>query len=217
MPVLALKVAALALAASGVAAGAAQAHQGSQSEASVTKVIYIVKPGDTLGGIAGYFCHDQGKYRQLARANGIANPNVISVGEHIWLACGGSGGSSGSSSSSSSSSASSSGSSASGSSYAAGSAAIPATSNVYSYLGLERLWIAAGGSSATASHAACIAEAESGGRSWATGAAGERGLWQIHPSHGSLSTYDPYYNARAAVIISANGTNWGQWTTRSSC
>ena len=79
--------------------------------------------------------------------------------------------------------------------------------------GLENLWDSAGGSRSSAFIAAEIAMAESGGRQYATGLAGERGYWQINPDHGSLSTYDPYGNARAAVIISNNGRNWTPWTT----
>jgi hypothetical protein len=55
--------------------------------------------------------------------------------------------------------------------------------------------------------------AESSGRQYATGPAGERGYWQIHPVHGALSTYNAYGNARAAVIISNYGHNWNPWTT----
>jgi hypothetical protein len=79
--------------------------------------------------------------------------------------------------------------------------------------GLEQLWEKAGGSPAHAFMAAEIAMAESSGRQFATGPVGERGYWQINTNHGSLSTYDPLGNARAAVIISANGTNWHPWTT----
>ena len=79
--------------------------------------------------------------------------------------------------------------------------------------GLESLWEIAGGSPSAAFLAAEIAEAESGGRQYATGAAGERGYWQIHPDHGSLSTYDPLGNARAAIIISDDGRDWSAWTT----
>jgi len=82
--------------------------------------------------------------------------------------------------------------------------------------GLERLWESAGGNYGSAFIAAEIAMAESGGNQYATGAAGERGYWQIHPDHGSLSTYNAYGNARAAVIISDNGTNWNAWTTYTS-
>jgi hypothetical protein len=61
---------------------------------------------------------------------------------------------------------------------------------------------------------------ESGGNSGATdcdsNGSVDRGLWQINSVHGSLSTYDPMSNARAAVSISNNGTNWGAWTAYSS-
>ena len=80
----------------------------------------------------------------------------------------------------------------------------------------EELWEKAGGSSARAFMAAEIAMAESSGRQFATGPVGERGYWQINTNHGSLSTYDPLGNAKAAVIISANGTNWHPWTTFTS-
>ena len=81
---------------------------------------------------------------------------------------------------------------------------------------LEELWEEGGGSHAEAFMAAEIAMAESSGEQFATGAAGERGYWQINPDHGSLSTYDPLGNAEAAVAISANGTNWTPWTTFTS-
>jgi hypothetical protein len=207
MPVLALKAAALALAASGVVAGATQSHQGGQvqtvSAVQIAKVIYIVRPGDTLSKIASYFCHNSGKYGVLAHANGIPNPNMIRVGQRIWLACGGTGGSSSSSAQ------------ISGSNYAAGSAVIPATSSVYSYVGLERLWIAAGGSSGSAPRAACIAEHESSGRPWAISPTNDWGLWQIH--NGGPAMLVPFANAQRAVAMSGNGTNWSQWTTRGMC
>jgi hypothetical protein len=82
--------------------------------------------------------------------------------------------------------------------------------------GLEGLWSAAGGNAGSAFIAAEIAVAESGGNQYATGQAGERGYWQISPDHGSLSTYDAFGNARAAVIISSNGADWGAWTTYTS-
>jgi hypothetical protein len=82
--------------------------------------------------------------------------------------------------------------------------------------GLEELWQEAGGSPGEAVMAASIAMAESSGQQYATGGVGERGYWQINPNHGSLSTYDPLGNAKAAVIISADGTNWTPWTTYTS-
>ena len=81
---------------------------------------------------------------------------------------------------------------------------------------LRRLSAEAGGSRAVEVTAASIAMAESGGNQFATGTVGERGYWQINTNHGSLSTYDPLGNAKAAVIISANGTNWHPWTTFTS-
>jgi hypothetical protein len=99
-----------------------------------------------------------------------------------------------------------------------GQASIPGTvPDGFSYYGLERLWVMGGGNPAEEGVAACIAEHESGGRTYATGAAGERGLWQIIPGWGDLSTYDPVGNAHGAVVISHNGSNWGPWTTRHSC
>ena len=89
-------------------------------------------------------------------------------------------------------------------------------SGTLSCSGLEALWASAGGSPAAAVTAASVAMAESGGNQFATGTVGERGYWQINPVNGALSTYDAYGNARAAVIMSADGTNWSAWTTYTS-
>lgn len=82
---------------------------------------------------------------------------------------------------------------------------------------LEALWESAGGAPAAAFMAAEIAEAESGGRQYATLADGngtvDRGYWQINSSHGSQSVYGAHGNARAAVLISGDGTDWTPWTT----
>jgi Lysozyme like domain len=90
---------------------------------------------------------------------------------------------------------------------------------------IERLWIEAGGSPSTANTAASIALAESGGNVSSAGDVGlggsgptSFGLWQIHtPAHpqysaSKLST-DPLYNARAAVAVSGDGTDFQPWTT----
>ena len=83
--------------------------------------------------------------------------------------------------------------------------------------GLERLWESAGGSPRAAFLAAEIAMAESSGRQYAslynTNGTTDRGYWQINSVHGSLSTFDAHANARSAVIISGNGTNWSPWVT----
>ena len=82
--------------------------------------------------------------------------------------------------------------------------------------GLEHLWEDAGGNPADAFMAAEIAMAESGGRQYALSPSDDRGYWQINASNGALSTFDAYGNARSAVILSDDGTNWSPWTTFTS-
>ena len=100
---------------------------------------------------------------------------------------------------------------------AGGTSTAPAVSGSYSHAKLEQLWISQGGAGATANMAAAIAQAESGGRPNAsnknTDGSEDRGLWQINSVHGSLSTFDPAANARAAITISSNGLNWSPWVT----
>jgi hypothetical protein len=86
---------------------------------------------------------------------------------------------------------------------------------------LEALWEAAGGNPAAAFLAAEIAMAESSGRQDPPSNADinsngmtDVGYWQINSGYWpNLATTDPYGNARAAVIISGNGTNWTPWVT----
>jgi hypothetical protein len=73
--------------------------------------------------------------------------------------------------------------------------------------GLEALWESAGGSSGTAFMAAEYATDDDGNGTV------DRGYWQINSIHGALSTYDPDGNARAAVQLSDDGTDWGPWVT----
>lgn len=68
--------------------------------------------------------------------------------------------------------------------------------------------------------AAAIAMAESGGNPSVVGDleyGGSVGLWQINlpssPQYDPTSLKDPTYNAKAALAISHNGTNWNPWTT----
>src|SRR5262249_37803816 len=83
--------------------------------------------------------------------------------------------------------------------------------------GLEVLWEDAGGSAHEAVMAASIAMAESSGRQYAFSPTDDVGYWQINQSHGpELATYNPLGNAKAAVEISSNGTNWDPWTTYTS-
>jgi hypothetical protein len=83
--------------------------------------------------------------------------------------------------------------------------------------GLEALWESAGGSPGAAFMAAEIATAESGGHQYATdydsNGSVDRGYWQVNSINGALSTFDPAGNARAAVQLSGNGTNWSPWVT----
>lgn len=79
---------------------------------------------------------------------------------------------------------------------------------------LQSLWIRAGGSPAAAPMASAVALAESSGNPNAYSRTGDVGLWQINAAaHPGQATTDPLANARAAVAISANGTNWRPWCT----
>ena len=100
-----------------------------------------------------------------------------------------------------------------------GSGSVSTTASVqgnYSCSALEQLWDSAGGNSADAFMAAEIAMAESGGDPNAISPTDDFGLWQINASNGSLATLDPYENARSAIILSDDGTNWDAWTTYTS-
>jgi len=82
---------------------------------------------------------------------------------------------------------------------------------------LESLWEQAGGSPSAAFTAAEVAMAESSGQQYATddntNGSVDRGYWQINSTWGSESTFDPIANAKAAVSISGDGTNWSPWVT----
>lgn len=94
-------------------------------------------------------------------------------------------------------------------------AAGPVPSGTLSCAGLETLWEDAGGPPSAAVLAASVAMAESGGNQYAYSPAGDVGYWQINaPIWGTgLATTDPLGNARAAVQISHDGTDWNPWTT----
>jgi hypothetical protein len=55
--------------------------------------------------------------------------------------------------------------------------------------------------------------AESGGNPNAISPTDDFGLWQINASNGSLATLNPYENARSAIVLSHDGTDWDPWTT----
>jgi hypothetical protein len=79
--------------------------------------------------------------------------------------------------------------------------------------GLEQLWDSAGGDPADAFMAAEIAMAESGGNQYALSPTDDYGYWQINASNGALATFNAYGNARSAITLSDDGTNWDAWTT----
>jgi len=162
---------------------------------------YTVQPGDTLSSIAQRYYGNPADWQWLYQANRsvVQDPNVIYPGEVLNVPY--------------EPPASSMTSAPAGSTVLTTSAALGGTLGCP---GLEELWEEAGGSDAQAVTAASIAMAESSGQQYATGPFGERGYWQINPDHGSLSTYDPLGNAKAAVIISDDGTNWTPWTTYTS-
>jgi LysM repeat protein len=205
VPARATTISEQAYAASKVPARAAAAAERTYTDALVVHHEktrrYTVRPGDTLTSIAQRFYGSPAHWRWLYQANRsvIRNPDMIYPGEVLNVPF---------------------------EPPARGTTSAPAGSTVLTTSaapsgtlgcpGLEELWQQAGGSRAEAVMAASIAMAESSGRQFATGAAGERGYWQIHPDHGSLSTYNPLGNAKAAVIISDDGRNWTPWTTFTS-
>jgi LysM repeat protein len=201
------------------------AHPASRSDATRSGAghSYTVRAGDTLSGIAQRFYGSADDWHGLFAANHaeISDPSLIFVGQQLRLPRHLPAGISTTAYTArhASSAAADSSAAASDTGQAATSQAATTTtslSGTLSCTGLEQLWLDAGGSPAAEVTAASIAMAESGGNQFATGTVGERGYWQINPVNGALSTYDPYGNARAAVIMSADGTNWSPWTTFTS-
>jgi lysozyme-like protein len=92
------------------------------------------------------------------------------------------------------------------------------TGTLYSYAGLEGLWVNAGGPKAYAPIMAAIATAESGGCSTAYNPSGATGLWQIlgavDPADQPRLT-DPAVNAKEAVL-KFRDQGLGAWVTYTS-
>ncbi len=63
------------------------AQQGAQLEGEE----YVVQSGDTLSGIAERFLGSAGQWKQIADANGLQNPDMISVGQRLQIPQSGSG------------------------------------------------------------------------------------------------------------------------------
>ncbi len=165
---------------------------------------YTVRSGDTLSSIAESFYHNSGDWAWIYAANQseVPDPNSIYVGESLAIPYSAPSGTT---------------------SYSPRHAKATATvltaaattlSGNLGCSGLEALWEAAGGSQGEAFMAAEIAMAESGGRQDALSPTNDYGYWQINGSHGPAeATFNPVGNAKAAIAISSDGTNWSPWTT----
>jgi LysM repeat protein len=163
---------------------------------------YTVRSGDTLSSIAERYYHVAGDWTWIYAANKaeISDPNDIYVGERLTIPYTKPAGAS---------------------SYTpkhAKAAVLTSSdtslSGTLGCTGLEELWEAAGGSHAEAFTAAEIAMAESGGQQYALSPTDDYGYWQINAVHGPAeATFNPLGNAKAAVAISADGTDWDPWTT----
>jgi LysM repeat protein len=162
---------------------------------------YIVQPGDTLSSIAQRFYGNPADWPWLYHVNEsvVHNPNVIYVGEKLKVPYDPP---------------------ADVAKYAPKhakaavltSSAVP--SGTLGCSGLEALWEDAGGSHGEAYMAAEIAMAESGGNQYALSPTDDYGYWQINASHGpEMATFNAMGNAKAAIAISNDGTDWYPWTT----
>ena len=209
--------------------------------AQVRSSHYTVRSGDTLSKIAQHFYDKATDWGYLYHQNAktVSNPNLIFVGQSLDIPAtvpadykladyeprhaapvtvtATAESSSDSSSSSSGSSNSNTGGrsavvvqSASQVSSAGSSGGLGGT---LSCSGLEQLWTDAGGNSADAFMAAEIAMAESDGHQYALSPTDDYGYWQINASNGALATFNAYGNARSAIILSDDGSNWNAWTT----
>jgi len=210
--------------------------------AAAKNTYYQVRSGDTLSGIADHYYHRAADWQWLYHENAktVSNPDLIYPGQTLLVPgdvpanytltdyvprhakpadppartsssadTDHDGSSSGTARSSGSGGSSSHHSSSGWGSNGGGYGTLGCS-------GLERLWEAAGGSPAHAFIAAEIAMAESGGNQYAHSPTNDFGYWQINGSNGALATYDAFGNARAAIILSQNGTDWGPWTTYTS-
>ena len=165
---------------------------------------YTVRSGDTLSGIAWRYYRNSSRWTWIYAANRskIHDPNSIYVGERLTIPY-----------HAPSSTASYTAKHAKPQPTVLTSSAKKLSGNL-SCSGLESLWVAAGGRKSAAFMAAEIAMAESGGVQYAHSPTNDYGYWQINGGHGpALATYNPIGNAKAAIAISSNGTNWRPWTT----
>ena len=166
---------------------------------------YTVRSGDSLSRISEDYYGTSADWGSIYEANRskISNPNDIYVGERLTIPARGS---------------------SSASAYTprhakSGAKSVVLTSKTspsgtLGCTGLEELWEDAGGAHSDAFLAAEIAMAESGGRQYALSPTDDYGYWQINASHGPAeATFNALGNARAAIAISDDGSDWYAWTT----
>lgn len=84
---------------------------------------------------------------------------------------------------------------------------------------IATIWVDNGGSRSAVIDAVAVSSAESGRNNTAISSSGDYGLWQINAIHfgtvgiNANNWIDPNVNARAAIAISQNGSNWAAWCT----
>jgi LysM repeat protein len=199
--------------------------------ATAHSAYYTVRGGDTLSKIANSYYHNAGDWQYLYHENDktVSDPNLIYVGQRLLIPATAPAHNTltdyapkhakaaqpVASTVSETSRDSQSHSSAAPASADRGGKLVTqsAAQGMYSCSGLEQVWEQEGGSPAAALMAAEIAMAESGGNPNAISPTDDFGLWQINGSNGSLATLNPFQNAKSAITLSDNGTNWNPWTT----
>ena len=75
-------------AAEGAKTNGCRRHNGSpESEAGAAggRASYVVRPGDTLAGIAGKVYGDKSKYRRIQEANNLKDARSIKVGQALVI------------------------------------------------------------------------------------------------------------------------------------
>jgi len=197
---------------------------------------YTVRSGDTLSAIASRYYHNAGDWQYLYHENDktVSDPNLIYVGQRLMIPATAPAHYTLSDyapkhakatvqpEAATDTSQDRQASQDSGSRSGAASATTPGSGGVvtqsaaqgmYSCSGLEQIWEQEGGSPAAAFMAAEIAMAESGGNPNAISPTDDFGLWQINASNGALATLNPFENAKSAITLSDDGTNWNPWTT----
>ena len=78
---------ALVLGAVSATAAGGVAASGHARTAAAHHFAYVVRPGDTLSGIAAVFCGNPASFPSLAAANGIADAGMIIPGQRIVIKC----------------------------------------------------------------------------------------------------------------------------------